>query len=474
MEIPTFHTIEDLCWFYKDFENILEIFEHIQYFLHYKNSLNISDEIIIYKIADFEKIFLSFLIGFGELYYQLCTETSENFIKIIRQNSNNWDTPFHLTIQKFLIDVDYYRKSNQNSLLEKFVIEENIGKIILSQESDLNNYSNGLISKDEFIWISIKNYFSLIELRVKLAKNSPFGSVFSLAAHNMDVSTHTINTILDSCDDILKNYSIENISLPQKQITAEKAIQFTNELLFPKYSRASEYFKFLISNGCVDFSSSSDKSLQSFTSWILGKNPKILLNFHGNISDIISLAHEFWHAFQMNLSNNNKRIEFAASPFMSEFSASFFEKILENFWKNNPEFNAEYEYLQQKTRNTILSVFRSAKLEKQIYEWFDDWEFFNIPSFTLWLHKNNTENDLLKFFTQTHIFYSPFYVVSYIFAYIFSEFVFNAYENFDSFEKIINQGGSDSVENIFWKVGINIEEFWIYSDILGKIFHKDN
>lgn len=83
----------------------------------------------------------------------------------------------------------------------------------------------------------------------------------------------------------------------------------------------------------------------SFTSFHKGKNPKILLHFSEKIDDIATIIHEFGHAYQMKKSENITRLEILASPFMSEFSASFFEKILEDFYHENWEFSEAYNIL---------------------------------------------------------------------------------------------------------------------------------
>lgn len=193
-------------------------------------------------------------------------------------------------------------------------------------------------------------------------------------------------------------------------------IDFAQQILQEKFPKSADFFAEMINSGNIDFFPSLSKNPTSFTSVSLGKNPFICLNFHENPSDIETLFHEFGHAYQMHLSRHCTRLEFLPSPFLSEFSASFFEQILADFYKNNWEYSFLYQNFSQKIQNILLYSREIVNFESQIYSAYLGRQFHDVNSFVFWLREND-------FFHRNYlgnllVFTAPFYSASYIFAHL--------------------------------------------------------
>lgn len=198
MKIHTFHTYDDLCLFYKDFEKVLEIYENLRYFLHYKNSLNIHDEKIFAKISELEKISGDFLVKVGDLYQVFYLETSPDFLKNIKKSLQNRDNPYYYTARKFLLDLDFYKNCDKDFFREKQQIESLIREITLLQEQNTSFFYSEQISEKQFLDNSIKNYFEIISLRTELLSYSPYNSVAETSFAEMGVSKDLANVIIRS------------------------------------------------------------------------------------------------------------------------------------------------------------------------------------------------------------------------------------------------------------------------------------
>lgn len=173
----------------------------------------------------------------------------------------------------------------------------------------------------------------------------------------------------------------------------------------------------------------------------------------------------------MKKSENVTRLEILASPFMSEFSASFFEKILEDFYRENWEFSKEYDAIIQKKRDILTNAFNITILESRFYSDYLNYRFTDANSFEFYLREMGIDDSgLVNFFTQIHIFHTPFYLVSYLFAYIFAENIFQNEKKFEIFEKIISQGGSEDIVEIFQNANIDVCDENIYNQSILNIF----
>lgn len=89
----------------------------------------------------------------------------------------------------------------------------------------------------------------------------------------------------------------------------------------------------------------------------------------------------------MKKSENVTRLEILASPFMSEFSASFFEKILEDFYRENWEFSKEYDAIIQKKRDILTNAFNITILESRFYNDYLNYRFTDAKSFEFYLRE---------------------------------------------------------------------------------------
>lgn len=100
----------------------------------------------------------------------------------------------------------------------------------------------------------------------------------------------------------------------------------------------------------------------------------------------------------------------------------------------------------------MTKSFSITILESTCYNDYVRHRFSDANSFEFTLREMGMDDQaLINFFLQIHIFHTPFYLASYLFAYIFAENIFQKEKKFEIFEKIISQGGGDDIVEIFQK-----------------------
>lgn len=81
MENMKFHTFKDLRQFYEDFEEVLSIYENIRYYLLYRLTLDMQDEVAMQKISDIDSISESFIQKIAEIYEKIYRFSDAHFEK---------------------------------------------------------------------------------------------------------------------------------------------------------------------------------------------------------------------------------------------------------------------------------------------------------------------------------------------------------------------------------------------------------
>lgn len=470
MKIPTFHTYNDLMLFYKDFEEVIKYYENLRYFLHYKNSLNIFDEKILAKISEIEEISGNFLISLWELYQIFYTKTSPEFKKSLQKYWENDQNEYHYTIKKFLEELEFYKNCDKEFFILKSQIENDIRYFLLLQEQNQVWFYNKTISREDFVKNSCKNYFNLITLRTEFLSFSRNNTVAEQFFAEMWFSFSDAVSLLSQVSESEEIFHLQKEKFLDIDISLEDVVLLLEKVFSENFPNAKDFFIKMLQDGDFDFYPSDSKSPISFTSFHKGKDPKILLQFSEKFSDIANIIHEFWHAYQMKKSESIPLLEIMPSPFMSEFSASFFEKILENYYQKNWEFSQEFSRMKAKKCNTLVRAYQSAIFEQSCYNGYLWGQFSSEELFEFWLRENDFYTNAVEIFSQSHIFQSPFYMVAYIFAIILAEKVSKNPKKFEIFEKIISQGGSKSVKDIFLTSGIDISLENFYSSEIPEIF----
>ncbi len=473
MKNHTFHTYEELFRFYEDFEGVLWYFENLRYFLLYQNIFNPFSEKILQTIQDLEKISEKFLSGISDIYTNIYIyQTRELRQDIVNNLQKNPKSKYYYAIVKFLEDLEFYKDCDEEFFRQKYQIESELRAL----RSDFEIFKSHIFddsffpTKEEKLEKSAKFLFQFIVKRTELLSYSSARNVLEYSLFENHFTLDDADIFLDIFMGIdfyaIQNQQENHQQIPLKSFSQDRVLDFVFEV-FDKNQSISQFFqKFYTKN--LYITEKNSLFSQSFTTFVAGKNPKIFTNFFGNFFDVSTLIHESGHAYQMYLSKNITRLEAMPSIFMSEFCASFFERMLMDFCSKNWELSAEYDYLKQKYINKLQYFQFFQDFEEHMYGAYIQQHFTDENSFIFWLRENDFYDDYVLF--TWSLYENPFYNLSYIFAYLSADSVFQKENAIEIFEKIAAQWWGDSVKNIFKKSWIDITDENFYKQWLQWIF----
>lgn len=350
-------------------------------------------------------------------------------------------------------------KQWQNS--DFYAIQDNISELIFEYE---NIWKIDSENKNERI---IEIFYNLVNNRIGLAKMLGYGNFFEYQMRQYMIQADFAENFIKNISKISDYNLNDDIQFPDSEDSFIKMSDKILSICIQNFGNV-DFFEKFFQNGNIHLG--KQKNEPSFTTGIQSKNPYIYLNIWKNFWEILTFIHEMGHAFQMFLSKNNSCLEFASSPFLSEFCAVFFEKILS---KNLKYEKYEYSYFEKNRKNfqkNLIVSYEIFLLEKEIFEKFEN-NNFSLTDFKNFLKNYEFKNiDLNYFLTYYNIFHSPFYTLTYIFAIIFAEKMWDDRENF---EKIASAGGSHYVDVIFEKNFPDMQNEKMYSEIFEKIFSQN-
>ncbi len=126
--------------------------------------------------------------------------------------------------------------------------------------------------------------------------------------------------------------------------------------------------------GWVDIYENRRKRSGAYSSGCYGSMPYILLNYHGSIRDVFTLAHELGHSMHTYLSHKHQPYLYSAYPiFVAEVASTFNEQLLLTTFLNNAQDKKMRGYLIDYAIDTIRgTLFRQtlfAEFELKLHEW---------------------------------------------------------------------------------------------------------
>lgn len=127
----------------------------------------------------------------------------------------------------------------------------------------------------------------------------------------------------------------------------------------------------------VDIYENAKKRSGAYSSGCYDSMPYILMSFHGNFSDVETLAHEAGHSMHSYLSRKNQPYIYSHYPiFVAEVASTFNEQLLLNQMKKTTKSQKELAYLindeLERIRGTIFRQTMFAEFELQLHEWAEE------------------------------------------------------------------------------------------------------
>jgi len=266
-----------------------------------------------------------------------------------------------------------------------------------------------------------------------------------------------------------KEYSFDEA----KEIVLDAYYSFDEE-----FGQIAEYF---FTEKRIDSDIRKGKRGGAFTSYVVpNKKPFILMNYTGNMNDIMTLAHELGHGIHGVLASKQNIWNFHPPLVMAEVASVFGEMLVMDAVLPTLSEEERMAFIASKIEDTFATMFRQnmfARFEITSHKMISD------NGSATWKELSDLYNQELKIMfgdsviipdeyhfewsSIPHMFHTPFYVYAYNFANLL---VLALYEQYKiegksfvpKYKELLSSGASDSPEKLLQRVGIDInqKDFW--------------
>ncbi len=215
-------------------------------------------------------------------------------------------------------------------------------------------------------------------------------------------------------------------------------------------------------------------------------HPYILMNFHGKIRDVMTLAHELGHGIHQFLANEQGLL-LADTPLTLAETASVFGEMLtfKSLVKNAKNKDEKIYLLRCKIEDMLNTVFRQISFfifERNVHSMRIRSELSDEDIAKIWMNTQeaslgksvNLTNDYKYFWAYIpHFIHSPFYVYAYAFGdclvnSLYSKFEESSKDFNEKYFNLLKSGGSQDYKVLlkqfnlnpkdknFWQMGMNL------------------
>lgn len=156
---------------------------------------------------------------------------------------------------------------------------------------------------------------------------------------------------------------------------ARQAVVASVAPLGPKYQESLK--KGLLEDRWVDAFENARKRSGAYSSGCYDSMPYILMNYHGNLNDVLTLAHEAGHSMHSLLSRMHQPYIYSQYPiFVAEVASTFNEQLLLQHLKTKAKSKRDQAFLVnyqlEGIRGTILRQTLFAEFELQLHKWAEE------------------------------------------------------------------------------------------------------
>lgn len=280
----------------------------------------------------------------------------------------------------------------------------------------------------------------------------------------------------------------------QKKYSFDEAKEIVLDAYFEFDEKAGKIVKEFFEEKRIHSEISKGKMGGAFCSYYTPQiKPFVLVNFTGQMSDVMTLAHELGHGLHGSLSSRQTFLNYHTPLTMAEIASVFGEFLVFEKLKNQLKGEDKKFFIASKLEEIFATMFRQnmfARFEIKSHDLISKqgmatWdELSNIYEEELKIMFGNsvkiTPEYKFEWSTIPHIFHTPFYVYAYNYA---NCLVIALYEKYleegktfvPKYLELLESGGKDKPEKLLEKVGINIneEKFWQKAfDFLRKILEE--
>ena len=233
--------------------------------------------------------------------------------------------------------------------------------------------------------------------------------------------------------DELHMYDIYNplVENPYKDIPWETAKRMAVDALQPLGKPYMEKFEEGLESGWIDVYSNKGKRGGAYSWGSYGTHPYILLNYNGELSDVMTLVHEMGHSMHSYYSKEKQPYpDSGYTIFCAEVASTTNEELmLDYLLKNTPEREKRIYLLNQRLERIRATVYRQvmfASFEREVHARNQHGEDTTAEELGRLWHALNVKyfgpdmlvDDLISLeWSRIPHFYSPFYVYQYATGY---------------------------------------------------------
>ncbi|KND47573.1 MAG: oligoendopeptidase F, partial [Parcubacteria bacterium C7867-006] len=258
----------------------------------------------------------------------------------------------------------------------------------------------------------------------------------------------------------------------KKKFDFDTSVSIVGDIFSKVGGQYREIFDKLLSNGQVDVYPKKGKSGGAYCASGYDTPTFVLLNHVDELRSLETLAHEMGHAIHSELSKRQPMIYQSYSTSTAEVASTFFEQVVMDKIEDHLSKDEKIVLLHNRIMGDIATIFRQIacfNFELELHQRIRVEGQLPKNEIAKLLQKHLasylgdafdvTEDDGYYFVNWSHI-RRFFYVYSYAYGQLVSRALFENWKKDNSYadkiEQFLSMGGSMSPEDIFKKVGINV------------------
>jgi len=264
------------------------------------------------------------------------------------------------------------------------------------------------------------------------------------------------------------------ISELARKVSFAEQVETVREVFSGLGQKYRDIFDGYLAKGQIDVYPKKGKRGGGFCASARNVPTYILLNDTGNTDSIFTLAHEMGHGVHAEFSRHLSPFYEDCSMAVAEVASTLFELFLFDHQIGKMTEKERIIALHKRINGDIASIFRQVacfNFENELHMHIREHGYMPKEEMAKLMNKHMaaylgpvfklSENDGYFFADWTHL-RSFFYVYSYAFGLLVSRALHRAYKKDKAFlakiERFLSAGGSDTPENIFKSIGIDVTE----------------
>jgi len=362
-------------------------------------------------------------------------------------------------------------------------VRENAFKALYSTYSKTQNSFAKILSssiKADSTTSLLRKYNSSLE--ASLDKDNISLEVYNKLIDTVNKNLPLLHEYLDIRKKVLKldklhmyDLSVPLVSSPNKHIPYSDALSTVLDGLAPMGNQYCNYLKQGFSSNWVDVYESKGKTSGAYSWGVYSVHPYVLLNYQGNLNDVLTIAHEMGHALHSFYTNQTQHyVNSHYKIFVAEVASTTNEILVIKHLLNNTKNSQEKAYLLNhfidEFRSTLFRQTMFAEFEKIVHSEIDNGGVLSLKQFQeIYLSLNskyfgpNVEIDqqITMEWARIPHFYNSFYVYKYATGFscatsLANQILTEKKPAIDRYIKFLSSGNSDYPIELLKRAGVDL------------------